>query len=1025
MKTKTKYLLPMVLLCLIFAVAAAAFPTFSRVWADNETAKWEEITVSADALVDDTFTLPSRHITVAGKQYEAEVKLRCPNGITLRKTDSFSDVEFEQAGIYTLVFEAKDDKGKRHKDEFEITVADKLWRVTDPKSSVSYGQHKLADPGVNGLLVRLAEGDTLTFNQIIDLSDLSPTDVLFSGFITPDTRGALDFERLFFTFTDVYDPDCTLTVSGRRSQSSSNWKAVSYWTAAGTGQYLAGLEGSKLHQNNQWGTNYMHSFVAQTDTADISANTRPFTIYFDADKMQVLDAQRTMIIDLDDPQYHEADTLWKGFTSGKVICSVTAQDYKGETANFCITSLYGYDLTSENCFVETDPPEITVDVRSDYVDASGNFIPQAVVGYSYPVPAASAFDAYSGAAEVKTTVYFNYEDPARTTTVPVSDGRFEVNKEGLYTIVYTAADAMGNLAEKVYRVTSVTHLQDPLSVSLDMTGVKTEACCGEKVTVAAAETSGGSGDAEIRITAGLDGTVFEITDGTFRPERAGIWTISYIATDYAGVSAEKAYAVKVEAGSVPVFADEPELPRYLISGVTYAVPEVYAKDYSSGVAEEKAASMVMVDIGGASRAYHFGETFTPIADENTQFVTLIFTVGEAVLEKDIPVVIGFDEDNFIAENMFVGTGFDTQKSDGGLTVTARQDGSFSWIYANAVAAENASVTVGGLKGKSDFDALKIVFIDYADPKISVTMYAENSDNGNLRILFGDTDRELSKGLASGGTFIFSYASGRFYVDNVGVTVAADDSGNPFSGFPSGRVYIFAEAVNAAAGSGYTVEKLDNMSITNLPRDRIKPRIAVSGEYGGMYAKDSEYVIPSAIATDTVDPNVAFSMTVRSPSGEIVTDIGGKLLSGVDPTVEYRILLSEFGQYKVDYTATDFSGNQATLSYAVNILDRTAPVVTVAKTWSATASVGEKVTLPEVTVSDDKSAAEDIMVYRTVRNPNGVLVVFGFDYTVGEDGQLDYTRYQFTYKYAGVYRFIVLAMDEAGNQTIVQYFVTVS
>ena len=201
MKTKTKKLLLTVFVCLFFTVVAILFPVFLGAWAD-ERAVWEELSVSPEAMVDDTFALPSRHITVSGKEYEADVKLRRPDGITVIKTENYSEVVFEQAGKYTLIFEAKDDSGKRYKDEFEITVADKLWRVTNAKSSVSYGQHKLADPGATGLLVRLAEGDTLTFNKVIDLTDLTATDVLFSGFITPDTRGALDFERLFFTFTD-------------------------------------------------------------------------------------------------------------------------------------------------------------------------------------------------------------------------------------------------------------------------------------------------------------------------------------------------------------------------------------------------------------------------------------------------------------------------------------------------------------------------------------------------------------------------------------------------------------------------------------------------------------------------------------------------------------------------------------------------------------------------------------------------------------------------------------------------------
>ena len=96
----------------------------------------------------------------------------------------------------------------------------------------------------------------------------------------------------------------------------------------------------------------------------------------------------------------------------------------------------------------------------------------------------------------------------------------------------------------------------------------------------------------------------------------------------------------------------------------------------------------------------------------------------------------------------------------------------------------------------------------------------------------------------------------------------------------------------------------------------------------------------------------------------------------------------------------------------------------ANTWSATASVGEQVVLPQVFVTDNVSSVEDMTVYRFVRNPNGEVVTLGYDYTVDQAGKLQYMLYKYTFQYAGDYRFVVIACDELGNQTIVEYTITV-
>ena len=69
-------------------------------------------------------------------------------------------------------------------------------------------------------------------------------------------------------------------------------------------------------------------------------------------------------------------------------------------------------------------------------------------------------------------------------------------------------------------------------------------------------------------------------------------------------------------------------------------------------------------------------------------------------------------------------------------------------------------------------------------------------------------------------------------------------------------------------------------------------------------------------------------------------------------------------------------------------------------------------------------SENISVYRYVRNPNGEVTTFGYDYVVDENGKKTHMIYKFTFRYAGEYRFVVIATDETGNQTVVQYFVEV-
>ena len=1035
-------------------LGACAVPLAS--WAigkADDKVVWEEISLENQYVVSDTLQIPSRSVSVGESTYHADVKVVYPDGTTKAATEE--ELLLSSAGRYTLIYQAKDVNSQYYTEKVDFMVADKLWQTSNPKSSVSYGKVGKT----NALIVELARGDALTFNKIIDVSTLTSDVSLLEGFINPSNVGIYEFEQLSFTCTDVQDPTQTLTVLASRSKSSDSGRyAMSYWTAAGTNQSQGGFNGTKFTSVDQElglrGTPIQASFYSYSgtwylndpndpskgssiDLKQVVADETPFKIAFDPENVEV-SVNSKKVVDLDNPTYYEKEPLWNGFHSGKVTLTVQALECIGEAANFCISKLLSYDFAAENQFVETEKPEISVQVDEKYVEYKQNrysFIPYAVVGGKYNVPTATAFDNYSGALQVETKVYFNYGNEAVRIECPIQNGKFSVTRNGSYAIVYKATDYMGNVEEKVYWITAVKELAEPLAISLNELETR-EGVCGRKLTVETPNIIGGSGDVEVKIQANCGNTVIDVIDGGFIAEKAGDWTITYTATDYAGISVEASYVIHVENGTVPVFVDEPILPKYLISNMEYTVPAVYAYDYSSGTKTQRLADMIVKDANG-ERTYKAGEKYTPVATEENPNITLVFSIGGATLEKEIPAILALQEKNgrkvVYVEKMFVTENLSATRDKNGLTLTAEENGAGVWKYANAVVANNASVKVKGVKGQSKFSALKVTFTDYANENIAVTAYLENGANGYAKVKFGNTDRDMTKGFNLGtdskgnalDEFIFSYKDNKFYIDSIAVEVNTDDFGSVFAGFPSGKVYISAEAVDMQSGASYIVKQFDNQTIGTLVADTIAPRIAIDGLYGGMYQVNETYTVTTAMVSDTIDADLDCYLTVRDSQGNIVTDENGVRLESVLSNRSYSIKLTTYGQYIVEYNAVDCFGNQSNdTSYTINVFDKIVPTITIEDSWEKTATVGQQVVLPKISVEDNHSSAENITIYRYVRNPNGTVIPLGYDYTKNESGEWVYVQYKYTFNYVGEYRFVIVVCDETGNQAIAQYTVSV-
>lgn len=965
----------------------------------GQAAEWTAVAIEDEYAYGTQFSVPVRSVTADGQTVQAVSVLSLPDGTA----STAKQMSLDMTGFWTLSYTATiNQKAYRLDETFE--VYNEIAHV-GKDSSVGWQEYvypETGEPtGEQGLQVRLAQGDTLEFPSIIDLGNATKDEPIIELFVTPDKIGITDFKKIIVTLTDVEDPDCWLRISGR--QSSDGIAAPNtYYLAGGNGQPMEGWEGNgwnKLHINNEWGSPVRHSFYGSyPDNPSEKPGDSKISIRYDAATRSVY-AGNGFVIDLDSTQYFS--TLWNGFPSGRVRVSVSADVYSGSSANFMVTKLMGVDLRQERLTDDTKP-EITV--NADWTE-----VPVAEVGRPFPIPSASATDDYSGSCPVRTEVWYNYAS-ANAVSVPVRDASFTPSRRGLYAVIYRAEDAADNEAEQIVWVKAMVDAPD-VEISLDRTELTAKA--GKEVTLPEAETSGGSGRITVSVRAVLGEEETEVS-GTFRPEKPGTYTLVYTATDYIGQAETAECVLEVAPNATPVFTQSVVLPRYFLSGSPYPVPEVYATDYSGSEPERVRASVFVKDSGGERQVT--GETFTPTAAQNGDVTEIVFRIDGTDAEATYPVktILPFvTQDGRVRlqmQNYFVTDGASAAAGDDAVTLTAeRADGAFT--FANSLLAEGFTLSLNAVPAKSEFDGLMITLEDSADAAAKLVI-AIGKDGAASVAQIGSERVELTSGFSASSasnTFVIGYRNGTLTFGTVSVPVAGT-----FPGFSSGYVYLTVAFSGAESGSEFEITDLNDQPISAAASDRIKPKIAVLGTYGDAAEHGTGQVIPAALAGDVLDPNTMLFLTVTDPQGNVVTATDGTLLQNIVPDREYTIDLTQYGQYFVSYVACDtFNGKDFELGYAITVEDRTAPEIAFSHEFATTGKVGEAIVIPDFTVSDNVTAAEEIRISKFVLTSDGRLV------------ELTGSSNAFRPAKAGNYEVRIVAVDAAGNIAMVRQIVTVT
>jgi hypothetical protein len=244
-----------------------------------------------------------------------------------------------------------------------------------------------------------------------------------------------------------------------------------------------------------------------------------------------------------------------------------------------------------------------------------------------------------------------------------------------------------------------------------------------------------------------------------------------------------------------------------------------------------------------------------------------------------------------------------------------------------------------------------------------------------------------------------------------VSVTTDEAGRPFEGFTGNIAYVTYCVSNVEVGgeAGLRIYLVNEQPFNKTISDSIKPQLFVLGKDSGLKKVGDRLYIAPSFARDVLDPNVSVSFAVYDPEGNICTSEDGVVLNAeADHAKGYYVVAKRLGTYMVRYQVCDGKGNKTTDSYALNVVDKEPPEITVSAVKS-TAKVGEKISLPKATAKDNCTENVKVRVY--VYYPNGSMY--------------EITESSFVATEAGTYKVTYFAMDELMNTAMKTFVVTVS
>ena len=950
--------------------------------------------LNAYYFVGETLSVPSAKFTVKGEDIKADTILNSPDDRAYRVGDA---IELNVPGEYELEYRAYFGN-ELLLEKRNFSVKNTIYTFGGEKnSSLEYGlDSSVYQTGITGLRTSIGMDSVFYYNEIFNVNELSQSQPVIEFFTLPKMLGNYDARIILVRLTDVYDSENYVEVAFRRWAGLDDWASnVTYLSASTNGQNWVGVEGSKLHTDSTYAglpvyvsmigeSIYNDNGVRRVDTV-VGKQSMGFYLSGTDVVATVNGKAYGTVCSLDNPSYFSH--TWKGFTTGEVTMSVEALEYNvSSEMNLMITKLGGKNVSDNGELLDVTPPVIDIDMQGE------ESVVTAVVGMPYPIYSATAYDLYSKVCKVHTTVYGSY-GTASQFNVDIKNGTFTPRQEGAYTIEYKAQDAYGNITTKTLRVNAVAQKSDLVIL---FEGEQTEGKVGAYVPVASVQAIGGHGQKTIMISVKKGGVVYEVKNGAFYPEEAGVYTIVYVATDRLGFSVTDGYTVSVVKADAPIFLQEPILPEYFIVGKKYVLPQAYATDYNDNKKQIK-ATIKIEDIAG-EHTYNENEYYVVPENAETVMITYSALNAEKTYTKQVWDVRATEKTidltkYFVVENMNLTS--QSRYTEFSASTVIGKAKFINSLYADGLSTEFRvdKATMGGLK--------KIMFT-LSDVETNETL--ELAFNGKTVSLNGVTaNLKPTATFANGELFSFKYRTNKTIELDTAGTIRITDYVD-FAGFTSGKVNLLISV--EGKGGKFCLETINGQRFNDATADNIRPEIILENVIVPVAKLGETVTVSKALCIDVLDPFVSASVSVAFGKGN-VQSVDGVELKNQDTSRDWQFVAKDYGDYIVTYIATDGVGRKQQYNYIITVLDSGMPTITVNGNVQTTASLGTAITLPTATAVDDVDGEIECKVF-----------VFG------PDSSVRFAKNTFAPKKKGIYRICYTATDKAGNITVVEFKVEV-
>lgn len=522
-----------------------------------------------------------------------------------------------------------------------------------------------------------------------------------------------------------------------------------------------------------------------------------------------------------------------------------------------------------------------------------------------------------------------------------------------------------------------------------------------------------------------NGNEVALEGNTFMPTMAGEYTCNYTYT-YNKETYAYAYTLTVTVKDGPVFYSEPSFPYAFLAGKAYQLPEVTARDYSSNSSGEEASVVITAKCSGQTVSVTNG-TFTPVYDGVGSEVEITYTAENAgkveTFVGTYPILNPFTPGTKKVDTtqLFVSTDFESAKvTEEALTFKATSNAEL--LYANYMIADETDF-VFGFGDKCEAEALTVKYESVENPSVftTVTYQKGKQVKGTGKVtLNGKTSVDYTFSEKESLVVHYDENKGRFLGtgSNELFKVTEDANGNPFNGFPGELVKVSIAVEGIYGDCDLNIYKVGTQSF-NQTNDNIAPklyRVNDKMEYG----LGEIVTLKGAYATDAFDPVSKIKVTIKT-KGTVVNDVNGNPIVNVDGKQDISFKADQIGTYTILTSVEDGAGVKS-VKDAISTLyvyDYTKPEVSVAGEIAQTVKVGQTVTFPVITAFDAESVNK-VRLQLCVIWPTMKMRQIAVDDDNRNECIIE--NAQFTFDVVGTYRIRIIATDESGNYTRVEYTV---